>query len=148
MTHDPNKRPRGKPFARGNPGRRRGAKNHRTRLTERTSREQLDALERLGRELAMAGELQMLKFFLNRSLPKDRCIEIDLSPYDIDLAPGGVVATEPADVTAAALEAVCSGKITPAEGAAVAAIATQYSHALQTADVVKRLDAIEAKVGK
>src|SRR5580704_6454226 len=119
MTHDASKRPRGKPFARGNPGRPRGAKNHRTRLTERTSKEQLDALERLGRELAMAGELQMLKFFLNRSLPKDRFIEIDLSPYEIDLAPGGMLATEPADVIAAVLEAVCSGQITPAEGAAV-----------------------------
>jgi hypothetical protein len=96
----------------------------------------------------MAGELQMLKFFLNRSLPKDRFIEIDLSPYEIDLAPGGMLATEPADVIAAVLEAVCSGQITPAEGAAVAAIANQYTQALQSADIIKRLDTIEAKVGK
>jgi hypothetical protein len=145
MTHDPTKRPRGKPFARGNPGRPPGAKNHRTRVTERLSIEQENALHALGYQLAMEGELQMLKYFLNRTLPKDRCIRIDLTPYQIDLSPGGILPTEAADVIAATLQAVCSGEITPAEGAHVAAVANQYTHALDIADIVKRLDTIEAK---
>jgi hypothetical protein len=89
----------------------------------------------------MEGDSQLLKFFLSRHLPKDRLIQIDEPPM-------GLFAAEAADVIAAALQAVCSGKITPAEALAVATVANQYARALEIADIITRLDVIEAKDGR
>lgn len=139
MTDGPTKRPRGHPFEPGNPGRPPGAKNRKNRIAEILSDEEQKGLIRRGYERAMEGDPQMLKFFLGRIMPKDRLIEIDQSP-------SGSLADEAADVIAATLNAVCSGKITPAEGAAVAAVANQYTRALEVADIIKRLDVIEAKL--
>jgi hypothetical protein len=138
MTDNPNQRPRGKPFKKGNTGRPSGSKNRKTQILASLSNADQDRLERRAYELAMAGDPQLLKFFLSRILPKDRLIQIDEAPM-------GLLADEAPDVIAATLKAVCSGKITPAEGAAVAGVANQYARALEIADIVLRLDTIEAK---
>jgi hypothetical protein len=43
-------------------------------------------------------------------------------------------------------QAVCEGEISPSEGAAVATLINSYTKAIDTADLVKRMDALEAKV--
>ena len=139
MTDNPTKRPRGDPFTKGNAGRPAGSKNRKTRILGSLSNEDQDRLIRRAYEVAMEGEPQLLKFFLARILPKDRLIQIDEVPM-------GLLADEAPDVIAATLKAVCSGKITPAEGAAVAGIANQYARALEIADIITRLDAIEARL--
>jgi hypothetical protein len=72
-------------------------------------------------------------------MPKDRLIHLEQKVF-------GVFANEAADVIADALQAVCAGEITPSEGAQIAALATQHSNALEKADVINRLDAIEARL--
>ena len=139
MTDGPKKRPRGKPFAKGNGGRRRGSKNRKTQILKNLSNEDQDRLLSRAREIALQGEPQLLKFFVARLLPKDRLIQIPMVPM-------GLLADEAPDVIAAALRAVCSGEITPAEGLAVSTVANQYARALETADIITRLDAIEAKL--
>ena len=86
----------------------------------------------------MEGEPQLLKYFCSGFLPKDRLIHIDIDPI-------GAFAGEAADAIAAIMRAVFSGQITPQEGMTLAALATQYSRALDIAEVIKRLDLIEAK---
>jgi hypothetical protein len=141
MTDNLKKRPRGLPFKKGNSGRSAGSKNRKTQILGSRSNEDLDRLERRAYQLAMGGDSQLLKFFLSRHLPKDRLIQIDEVPM-------GLLADEAPDVIAATLKAVCSGKITPAEGLAVATVANQYARALEIADITTRLDVIEAKNGR
>jgi hypothetical protein len=139
MTHAPQRRVRGRPFEKGNRGRPLGAKNRKTQILEFLSSEDQNRLIRRGYEVAMDGEPQLLKFFLTRIMPKDRLIQINHPPM-------GVLADEAADVIATTLQAVCSGKITPSEGVGVATIANLYTRALEVADIIKRLDIIEAKL--
>lgn len=139
MTHDSRRRVRGRPFEKGNHGRPLGAKNRKTKILEGLSDEDQRRLLRRAVEVAMDGEPQLLKFFAARMMPKDRLVQIDRPPM-------GLLADEAADVIAATLQAVCVGEITPSEGAAVAAIANQLTHALEVADIVNRLDVVEAKL--
>jgi hypothetical protein len=87
----------------------------------------------------MAGDTSMLKFLLRSAMPAGRLIRLEQHAF-------GIFADEAADVIATALRAVCDGEITPREGADVAAVANEYTNALEKADIIKRLDAIEAKL--
>ena len=139
MTDNPNQRPRGKPFKKGNTGRPSGSKNRKTQILGSLSKEDQDRLVRRAYEVAMEGDPTMLKFLLGGAMPKDRLIHLEQKVF-------GVFANEAADVIADALQAVCAGEITPSEGAQIAALATQHSNALEKADVINRLDAIEARL--
>src|SRR5215469_7388024 len=69
---------RGRPFSRGNSGRKPGSKNHATVVTAALL--EGDTQELLGKavELAKAGNVVMLKFLLARILPRERLIKLDL----------------------------------------------------------------------
>src|SRR5271165_5428287 len=75
-------RPRGRPFPKGNGGRRPGSRNKSTLLAEALLRGEEVELVRKGIELAKGGDSQMLRFFLVRILPKDRPVQIDLPDVD------------------------------------------------------------------
>jgi hypothetical protein len=57
---------RGRPFAEGNPGRPRGSKNRTTAIAQALLAEEESELVRKAVELAKAGDVQMLKFLLDR----------------------------------------------------------------------------------
>ena len=76
------KRPRGRPFAKGNGGRKLGSRNRATLLADALLEGEQEELVRKGIELAKAGDPQMLKFFLDRVLPKERPVKIDLPPIE------------------------------------------------------------------
>src|SRR3954470_17862181 len=65
-------------FGAGNPGRPRGSKNRTTAIAQALLVDEEIDLVRKGIELAKAGDVQMLKFLLDRLLPKDRMITIDI----------------------------------------------------------------------
>ena len=69
---------RGRPFPKGNGGRRPGSKNQSTLILEALSDGDKRELVRKGLEIAKAGDVSMLKFFLSRTLPRERPIRIDL----------------------------------------------------------------------
>jgi hypothetical protein len=129
---------RGRPFAQGNPGRIPGSKNRTTTVAAALLDGEAQQLLRKAVELAKAGDAVMLKFLLGRVLPRERLIELDLPPMDF--------ADDAVEAHGHVLRAVSEGRITPGEGAAVAAIINSYSRAIDMADVVKRLDALEAQV--
>ena len=58
---------RGRPFPRGNPGRRPGAKNRSTLLATALLEGETEALLRTAIQLAWAGDVVMLKFLLSRT---------------------------------------------------------------------------------
>jgi len=72
---------RGRPFARGNPGRRRGSKNRTTLVAEALLKDEENELLRKGIELAKAGNVPMLKLFLEPMLPKERSVAGEPIPH-------------------------------------------------------------------
>jgi hypothetical protein len=90
-----------------------------------------EVLVRKGIELAKAGDPQMLKFFLDRILSKERPVKIDLPPIE-----------SRRDLTAAyaaIVKAVGAGEITPSEGSAVAALLANIARFIDDAEVVAQL---------
>jgi hypothetical protein len=89
-------------------------------------------------ERAKAGDVPMLKFLLGRILPRERPIKLDLPP--MNFADDAVVAL------GAIMRAVVEGEISPSEGASLAALIDTYTRAIDMADVVTKMDALEAKI--
>ena len=136
MTHLPV--PRGRPFANGNAGRKPGSKNRTTVVAEALLEGEAEELVRKAVEVAKAGDVPMLKFLLGRILPRERLIKLDL--------PGMEFADDAAEALGAVMQAVSEGKISPSEGAAIATLINSYTQAIEMADVVKRLDSLEAQI--
>jgi hypothetical protein len=129
---------RGRPFAAGNAGRKQGSKNRTTVVAAALLDGEAEELVQKAVELAKAGDVPMLKFLLGRILPRERPIKLDLPP--MNFADDSVV------VLGAIFNAVTEGRITASEGAALASLVDSYSRAIDLADVVKRVDALEAKI--
>ena len=129
---------RGRPFPRGNGGRRPGSKNQSTLILEALSDSEKEQLVRNGLEIAKAGDVSMLKFFLSRILPRERPIRIDLPQMQF--------ADDAVETLGLIVGAVSDGSISPGEGADVANLVNSYSRAIDIADLVKRIDALEAKI--
>jgi hypothetical protein len=129
---------RGRPFAKGNGGRRPGSKNQSTLIVQALSNGDKEGLVRKALEIATAGNVPMLTFFLSRILPRERVIAIDL--------PNMESADDAVEALGAITSAVCEGKITTGEAAQLAALVNSYSRAIDMADLVKRIDALEARI--
>ena len=102
---------RGRPFAKGNPGRRPGSKNRSTLLADALLDNEGPELARKGLELAKSGDSLMLRFFLERIFPKDRPLQVDLFLNDDD--------GDPVERSGKIVEAVAGGQITPSEASAL-----------------------------
>ena len=100
--------------------------------------EEKEELVRKAIELAKAGDVQMLKFLLSRILPRERTIRIDLPRLEF--------ADDAVEALGSILRAASEGAVTPSEGANLATLVNSYCHAIDMADVVKRLDALEARI--
>jgi len=129
---------RGRPFAKGNPGRPRGSKNRTTAIAQALLADEETELVRKAIDLAKAEDVQMLKFLLDRLLPKERLIKLDIPRMDF--------ADEAIDAMAAINGAVAEGHITPSEGAALSSMISGYSRTLDVAELSKRIEAIEVSL--
>jgi hypothetical protein len=70
-------------------------------------------------------------------LPRERLIRLNLTLMDF--------ADDAVEALGAIMDAVSQGNISPSEAAALATLVKIYGEAIDMADVVKRLDALEAK---
>src|SRR5262245_41297610 len=129
---------RGRPFANGNAGRPRGSKNRKTVVAQALLAGEETELVRKAIELAKAGDVQMLKFLLDRLLPKDRLVKIELPRFDF--------ADEAIDGMLAISRAITDGQITASEGAAISNIISGHSRAVEVWDLSGRIEAIEASL--
>jgi hypothetical protein len=129
---------RGRPFPKGNAGRPRGSKNRKTVVAHALLADEETELVRKAIELAKAGDVQMLKFLLDRLLPKDRLVKIELPRFDF--------ADEAIDAMSAISRAIADGQITASEGAAISNIISGYSRAVDVWDLSMRIGAIEASL--
>jgi hypothetical protein len=132
---------RGRPFTKGNGGRKPGSKNRVTRVAAALLEGEEQELVGKAVELAKAGDVAMLKFLLSRILPRERRIQIELpSATDHD--------RDPAATMAKVIGAVTEGKISPSEGASIASLLESFRRTLELVKVVERLDKFEADLAK
>ena len=141
MTDTRNNGPvtRGRPFEPGNPGRPMGSRNKATLAAEALLDGEAETLTRKAIDLANAGDTTALRMCIERILParKDRPVPISLPPI-----------TNPADavtVLAAITSAVSDGEITPMEASELSKVVDSYTRAVETRDIVARLDRLEAE---
>jgi hypothetical protein len=127
---------RGRPFAKGNVGRKPGSKNRSTLLAEALNDLDATQLARRAFELAIGGNVPMLKFLLERLTPRERLIRLELPR--INFADDAVTALS------AVLRDVAEGKISPSEGAALATVINSCARAIEMEDAVKTADSLEA----
>jgi hypothetical protein len=131
-------RRRGCPFPKGNAGQKRGSKNRTTLVAEAVLRGDEAELVRKAIDLAKSGDGPMLKFLLDRILPKERSIQIELPA--IDSASDAVLALR------SIFEAVASGRITPSEAAALASLLADYARAKNVGELEERLEDTEQRL--
>ena len=126
---------RGRPFEKGNSGRKPGSKNKTTVVAEALLKDEESELVRKAIAIAKAGDVQMLKFLLDRILPKERSVNVALPPLEH--------ASDAIDAMGAIIEPVRTGQITANEAAALANLIAAYSRIIDVAELGERLDNIE-----
>ncbi len=123
----------------GNPaGKPKGAKNHATRMIQALLDSRGKEIAEKAIELALSGDGPVLRAILDRLCPAKRD-----APVSLVLPKVESVADIPA-VTAAVLEAVARGELTPSEAQAVAGLVEAHRKAVELADIEKRVAALEA----
>ena len=128
---------RGRPFAAGNPGRPRGAKNKTTVMLEQLDEGRAERLIEKTFELAMAGNVRCLGMLLDRCWPARKSAPIALSFPPIK-SPQDVLAA-----VAALWTEVGDGRLSPEEAWALSQVAQQAVKAIEQQDVLKRLEDLE-----
>jgi hypothetical protein len=131
---------RGRPFQNGNPGRKPGSKNRTTLVAAALLESEAEELVRKAVELAKAGDVVILKFVLGRILPRERLIKLDVPRMEF--------ADDAVEALDSVMRAVSDGRISPSEGAALATLISSHQRAIDMADVVKRLDSLEAQTNE
>jgi hypothetical protein len=127
---------RGRPFAKGNPGRKRGSRNRTSQIATALLEGEETELFQKALQIGRGGNVPMLIFLLGRLLPKDRRIKFDLP--QMQFADDAIAALD------SIMRAVSEGVLSPSEGAAFTAMVDVYVRAIETADLVKRIDILES----
>lgn len=127
---------RGK-FARGNPGRPKGARHKATLAVEKLLDGEAEGLTRKAVELALAGDTTALRLCMERIAParKDAPVNFDLPPMKS--------AQDASQAAQAVLQAVSEGQLTPLEGTSVMGLVEGYRKALETTELEQRISALE-----
>ena len=134
-TPHPHSRPRGRPFQKGNGGRKPGSKNRTTLVAAALMKGEEAELVQKAKELAKAGNVAMLKFLLGLILPKERLVQVALP----DLAD----TSDAVEALAALIKAASTGQISPSEAAALASMVATYARIINVAEFEERLEKIE-----
>lgn len=125
-------------FAKGNPGRPKGARHKATQAIEELLNGEGEALTRKAIDMALEGDTTALRLCLERLAPprKDVPVQFDFPPmtsaYDASVAAQAVIG------------AVSAGDLTPLEGASVMGLVEQFRRTLELTDFERRLQALEA----
>lgn len=130
---------RGRPFQEGNPGKPRGARHKVTRAMEELLEGQHVALTEKAIEKALEGDMVALRLCLDRLAParKDAPVSIAL--------PSVKTAQEAVAASAAVLDAVAAGEVTPDEAGRVMALLTAHKSIIEAGDFEARLAALEKR---
>lgn len=130
---------RGRPFAQGNPGRPRGARNRATLAAEAILEGEAQALSRKAVEQALAGDTQALKLCLDRLLPprRERFLALKLPPI-AGAADAGRVAAE-------LIAAIACGELAISEATGLMRMVEAYSNVAVMGELEERVTKLEER---
>jgi hypothetical protein len=130
---------RGRPFARGNPGKPPGARHKTTLAIESLLDGEAEKLTRKAIKLALAGDSTALRLCLERIAPvrRGRPVRFPLPPVKTS---GDVVSA-----LAAVVGAMSDGQLSPAEACEVASVVELQRRAVETQELEARLHALEER---
>ncbi len=129
-----------KPGQSGNPnGRPRGSRHKTTLAIENLLDGEGEEITRKAIELAKGGDMAAIRICLDRLAPprKDRHIEFTLPKME--------KASDAAEASAAIVEAVALGELTPSEAGELMKIVESYARSLQVSDFEARLERLESE---
>ena len=133
----PVRKPRGRPFKPGNPGRPLGSKNRVTQTLEQLAEGQAEQLFEKVRELAQAGDVACLRMMLDRIWPPRKA-----QPVNVTLPP-----INSSQDALAAIAAICTalreGGLTPDEITALSSVVGRSIQVIELQDLERRLAALE-----
>jgi hypothetical protein len=132
--------PRGRPFQKGNPGRKRGSKNKTTLLAASLAAGQGEEILLKAIEMARAGNVPMMKYLLDRILPKERPVPLNLPRLDY--------AGDSVDAIAEIVDAVASGRISPREAADVAQLVSTFTRSIELTDAQLEIDSLKSELDR
>lgn len=123
----------------GNPaGKPKGAKDRRTEMRA-LLQPHADKLIQTVVNLALAGDVQALRICIDRIIPPVREDRLQVALPDIADAAGCT------EAQAAIMKAVASGELLPSQGEALAGLVEHRRRAIETTEIMKRLEALEGK---
>src|SRR3712207_3459778 len=128
---------RGRPFQPGNPGKPKGARHKTTLAIDALLDGDAENLTRKAIEMALGGDTVALRLCLDRLAPvrKDRPVTFALPEIE--------TTADLPKASAALLEAVASGELTPSEAAELGKLVEAHVRAIEVTDIQARLDALE-----
>ena len=138
----PPKRIPGRPFKPGNPGKRKGTRHRITLAMEALLDGEAEAVTRKAVEMALDGDTTAMRLVMDRIMPprKDRPVMFALPKLE---TPADAVTA-----TAALVEAVASGDLTPIEAAEVGKLLGDYVRVLEATEYEARLSQLENRASR
>lgn len=138
----PERKPRGRPFQSGNPGRPPGSKNKVTRALEQLGEGKAEPVFQRLTEQALAGDVPSQKIFLDRVYPppKGRPINVRIPPIN---GPQDALSA-----IAAIFIAIGEGELTPDEIGALSLVVGRFIQIIELQDHERRIAALEQARGK
>ena len=132
-----NAKPRGRPFAPGNPGKPHGTRHRVTRAVESLMEGEHEKLTRIAIDKALDGDTAALRLCLDRiARPRrDAPISIHLPPVRS--------AAEAAEASASLLASVAKGEVTPDEAGRIMALLESHKTIMAAGDLERRIAALE-----
>lgn len=130
---------RGKPFAPGNPGRPKGARNRATLTLEKLMDGSVEDVAKAVIMAAKSGDTSAARLVLERIMPARKDSPVMLALPDMKDAAGLLEAGN------RVLEAMAGGELTPAEADAVFALIERQRRIVETVEIERRLSALEDK---
>jgi hypothetical protein len=129
---------RGRPFQPGNPGKPKGARHKTTLAMEALLDNEGEALTRVAIKKAKSGDMIALRLCMDRLVPvrKDRHVSFELPKIE--------QAADAAKASAAIVQAVADGDLTPSEASELTRVLESYSRILEVADHEERLKRLES----
>lgn len=131
------RKPRGRPFEPGNPGRPPGSKNKITQMVEQLVEGQAEQLVQKVLDLAQAGDVSCLRMMLDRLWPprKGQPVNVVMPPINTsqDVFPA----------IASIWTAIREGRLTPDEASALSIVIDRSIQAIELHDIAKRIAALE-----
>lgn len=132
---------RGKPFQPGNMGRPKGSRNKTTLALEALLDGEAEAITRKAVQMALDGDATAMRLVMDRIIPprKERPIMFTMPKME--------TAGDAVKASAALVDAVANGDITPGEAGELSKLVDGFTKAVELHEIQQRLEKLEAAQG-